>query len=134
MQADLLSKLESRGIIHENYCFEFCKNINEQKNYTKYFWKSLKKVLLILSSCHLALSGFCGYIAKKGYRGHGTGFYPGKYSIDIAQKLGYKAIIFNLVFKENNSSLKLGGKLCFLNSRPKSLSTKVIIILYKKNY
>lgn len=55
----------------------------------------------------------CGYIVKKECRGQGIGFHLGKYSIDIARELGYRSIIFNLVFKENISSVKLWEKLGF---------------------
>ena len=55
----------------------------------------------------------CGYIVKKEYRGQKIGFHLGKYSIDIGKELGYKAIIFNLVFKENTPSIKLWEKLGF---------------------
>ena len=55
----------------------------------------------------------CGYIVKKEYRGRGLGFHLGKYSIDMAKELGYRGIIFNLVFRENKPSIKLWGKLGF---------------------
>ncbi len=55
----------------------------------------------------------CGYIVKKEYRGKGLGLYLGKYSIDIAKELGYKSIIFNLVFSENIAAIKLWEKLGF---------------------
>lgn len=55
----------------------------------------------------------CGYIVKKEYRGEGIGFYLGKCSIDIAKELRYKSIIFNLIFKENISAIKLWEKLGF---------------------
>ena len=55
----------------------------------------------------------CGYIVKKEYRGKGIGFHLGKHSIDIAKKLGYRSIIFNLVFSENKSAIKLWEKLGF---------------------
>ena len=55
----------------------------------------------------------CGYIVKKQYRGQKIGFHLGKRSIDIAKELGYRGIIFNLVFKENIASIKLWEKLGF---------------------
>lgn len=55
----------------------------------------------------------CGYIVKKEFRGQGIGFHFGKCSIDIAKELGYRGIIFNLVFKENTRSIKLWQKLGF---------------------
>ena len=55
----------------------------------------------------------CGYIVKKEYRGKGLGFHLGKYSIDMAKELGYKSMIFNLVFSENSSSIKLWKKFGF---------------------
>ena len=55
----------------------------------------------------------CGYLVKNEYRGKGIGFYLGKYSIDMAKDLGYKSIIFNLVFDENIVSIKLWEKLGF---------------------
>ena len=55
----------------------------------------------------------CGYIIKKEYRGKGIGFHLGKHSIDIAKELGYRAIIFNLVFSENKPSIKLWETLGF---------------------
>ena len=55
----------------------------------------------------------CGYIVSKEYRGQKIGFYLGKCSIDIAKELGYTAIIFNLVFKENERAVKLWQKLGF---------------------
>ncbi|MBI2995249.1 MAG: GNAT family N-acetyltransferase [Candidatus Melainabacteria bacterium] len=55
----------------------------------------------------------CGYIVKKEYRGQKIGFHLGKCSIDIARELGYKAIIFNLVFRENIAALTLWKKLGF---------------------
>lgn len=55
----------------------------------------------------------CGYLVKMEFRGQGIGFHLGKCSIDIARELGYKAIIFNLVFKENIKSVKLWEKLGF---------------------
>ena len=61
-------------------------------------------------SSHIANAG---YIVKKEYRRQGIGFYLGKCSIDIAKELGYKAMIFNLVFKENIASVKLWQKLGF---------------------
>lgn len=54
-----------------------------------------------------------GYIVKKKYRGKKIGFYLGKCSIDIAKKVGYRALMFNLVFKENTNSLNLWNKLGF---------------------
>ena len=54
-----------------------------------------------------------GYIVKKEYRGKKIGFYLGKCSIDIAKELGYRAMMFNLVFKENTASIKLWEKLGF---------------------
>ena len=55
----------------------------------------------------------CGYLIKKEYRGKGIGFHLGKYSIDIAKELGYKSMIFNLVFSENKIAIKLWKKLGF---------------------
>ena len=55
----------------------------------------------------------CGYIVKKEYRGQKIGFHLGKCSIDIAGELGYRAMIFNLVFKENEKGVMLWQKLGF---------------------
>ena len=55
----------------------------------------------------------CGYMVKKEYRGQKIGFHLGKCSIDIAGELGYRAIIFNLVFKENTKAVNLWQKLGF---------------------
>ena len=55
----------------------------------------------------------CGYIVKKEYRGKGLGFHLGKYSIDMAKELGYRGIIFNLVFSENKRAVKLWEKVGF---------------------
>ena len=55
----------------------------------------------------------CGYIVSKDFRGQKIGFHLGKCSIDIAKELGYRSIIFNLVFEKNIVSVKLWGKLGF---------------------
>lgn len=55
----------------------------------------------------------CGYIVAKEYRGMKIGFHLGKCSIDIARELGYRSIIFNLIFKGNIRSVKLWQKLGF---------------------
>ena len=55
----------------------------------------------------------CGYIVKKEFRGLKIGFHLGKCSIDMAKELGYKSIIFNLVFKENTRAVDLWQKLGF---------------------
>jgi len=55
----------------------------------------------------------CGYIVKSEFRGQKIGFHLGKCSIDIAKELGYRGIIFNLVFKENKKSILLWEKLGF---------------------
>lgn len=54
-----------------------------------------------------------GYIVKKEYRGKKIGFYLGKCSIDIAKELGYRGLMFNLVFEENKASVGLWKKLGF---------------------
>ncbi len=55
----------------------------------------------------------CGYIVNRDFRGQKIGFHLGKCSIDIAKQLGYRSMIFNLVFKENISAIKLWEKLDF---------------------
>lgn len=55
----------------------------------------------------------CGYIVKKSSRGLGLGEFLGKSSIGLAKDLGYKAIIFNVVFKENIPAVNLWKKLGF---------------------
>ena len=57
-----------------------------------------------------------GYIVKKEYRGKKIGLYLGKLSIDIAKELGYRALMYNLVFSENSKAVNLW----------KSLGLKVI--------
>src|SRR3989338_10015142 len=62
------------------------------------------------NSSHIAN---CGYIVGKEYRGQKIGFHLGKCSIDIAKEMGYRGIIFNLVFKENKPAVNLWQKLGF---------------------
>ena len=61
-------------------------------------------------SAHIAN---CGYIVKKKYRGQEIGFHLGKYSIDLAKEMGYRSIIFNLVFSSNIGAVNLWEKLGF---------------------
>lgn len=96
-------------------------------DFLNYFFPSDSKVLICKKDNEI-IGGFyiksnfsgkashianCGYIVKKEYRGKGIGFHLGKYSIDIAKELGYRAIIFNLVFSENKSAINLWKKLGF---------------------
>lgn len=55
----------------------------------------------------------CGYLVKKEYRGQKIGFHLGECSIDIAKELGYRSMIFNLVFRENTEAVNLWKKLGF---------------------
>jgi len=96
-------------------------------DFLNYFFPTNSKVL-ICKKANEIIGGFyikpnfqgrashianCGYIVKKEYRGKRVGFHLGKYSIDMAKELGYRGILFNLVFSENKPSIKLWEKLGF---------------------
>lgn len=97
------------------------------EEFLNYFNPSNSKVLIckknkeIIGGCYIKPNfpgrcshiANCGYIVKKEYRGQKIGFYLGKCSIDIAKGLGYRSIIFNLVFKENKNAVSLWQKLGF---------------------
>jgi L-amino acid N-acyltransferase YncA len=54
-----------------------------------------------------------GFIVQQGMRGLGLGRFMGETMLGIASDLGYKAVIFNLVFKTNIASLRLWESLGF---------------------
>lgn len=98
------------------------------EDFLRYFFADNSRVLICKNKDKNIVGGFyikpnfpgrcahianCGYIVKKKYRGQKIGFHLGKYSIDIGKELGYKSIIFNLVFKENFGAVKLWEKLGF---------------------
>lgn len=93
-----------------------------------YFFSKNSQVIICKSDLDKIIGGFyikpnfegksshianCGYIVRKEFRRQKIGFQLGRYSIDIAKELGYRGIIFNLIFKENIASVKLWGKLGF---------------------
>ncbi len=96
-------------------------------DFLNYFFSAKSKVLICKNDNEI-IGGFyikpnfpgksshianCGYIVKKEHRGKGIGFYLGKSSIDTAKELGYTSMIFNLVFSENVTAIKLWEKLGF---------------------
>ncbi|WP_299453137.1 GNAT family N-acetyltransferase [uncultured Microscilla sp.] len=54
-----------------------------------------------------------GYMTLPGMTGKGLGTAMGKFSLEEAKKLGYKAMQFNLVVKSNERAVKLWQKLGF---------------------
>ncbi len=54
-----------------------------------------------------------GFIVQQGMRGLGLGRLMGEAMLEIASDLGYKAVMFNLVFKTNIASLRLWESLGF---------------------
>ncbi|NJL62071.1 MAG: GNAT family N-acetyltransferase [Methylacidiphilales bacterium] len=54
-----------------------------------------------------------GFIVQREMRGLGLGRFMGESMLEIASELGYKAVMFNLVFKTNIASLRLWESLGF---------------------
>lgn len=61
-------------------------------------------------SAHLCNGGF---LVAPAYRGSGAGFLLGERFRLIAQRLGYRGSVFNLVFHDNPASQRLWQRLCF---------------------
>ncbi len=54
-----------------------------------------------------------GFIVQREMRGLGLGRFMGEVMLEIASDLGYKAVMFNLIFKTNIASLRLWKSLGF---------------------
>ena len=61
-------------------------------------------------SSHICNAGF---IVQPSWRGRGVGRFMGETMLEIAPNLGYKAVMFNLVFETNVPSLRLWKNLGF---------------------